>query len=206
MLAYGYIKSNWQQAVDLYTRQCSIGVNARDLATMAATLAVGRQESGQRQTGHRRGKGPERPRRDGDGRPVRRLRESGSITPGFLPRAASAAASSPCRPASSASRSCRRPSTTRETASARSAQSTPFRRRSMATRMAVTTTARAARGSQNRAFEIYGFAMLDIGQDFKQINPNWFDTMRVTKLPSFEDQFGTRRAAPSPACGRAASA
>ena len=41
MLAYGYIKSNWQQAVDLYTRQCSIGVNARDLAVMAATLAFG---------------------------------------------------------------------------------------------------------------------------------------------------------------------
>jgi glutaminase len=41
MLAYGYIKSNWQQAVDLYTRQCSIGVNAKDLATMAATLAAG---------------------------------------------------------------------------------------------------------------------------------------------------------------------
>jgi glutaminase len=39
MLAYGYIKENWQQAVDLYTRQCSIGVNAKDLATMAATLA-----------------------------------------------------------------------------------------------------------------------------------------------------------------------
>ena len=41
MLAYGYIKSNWQQAVDLYTRQCSIGVNTKDLATMAATLAAG---------------------------------------------------------------------------------------------------------------------------------------------------------------------
>ena len=42
MHAYGYIKSpNWAQAVDLYTRQCSIGVNARDLATMAATLAFG---------------------------------------------------------------------------------------------------------------------------------------------------------------------
>ena len=41
MFAYGYIKSNWQQAVDLYTRQCSIGVNAKDLATMAATLASG---------------------------------------------------------------------------------------------------------------------------------------------------------------------
>ena len=41
MLAYGYIKANWQQAVDLYTRQCSIGVNAKDLAMMAATLAFG---------------------------------------------------------------------------------------------------------------------------------------------------------------------
>jgi len=41
MLAYGYIKDNWQQAVDLYTRQCSIGVNAKDLAMMAATLAAG---------------------------------------------------------------------------------------------------------------------------------------------------------------------
>jgi glutaminase len=41
MFAYGYVKSNWQQAVDLYTRQCSIGVNARDLAMMAATLAAG---------------------------------------------------------------------------------------------------------------------------------------------------------------------
>jgi glutaminase len=41
MLAYGYIKNNWQQAVDLYTRQCSVGVNAKDLAIMAATLANG---------------------------------------------------------------------------------------------------------------------------------------------------------------------
>jgi glutaminase len=41
MLAYGYIKANWQQAVDLYTRQCSIGVNAHDLGIMAATLAFG---------------------------------------------------------------------------------------------------------------------------------------------------------------------
>jgi hypothetical protein len=39
-------------------------------------------------------------------------------------------------------------------------------------------------------FDIYGFAMLDIGEDFKQIDPNWFDTLRVTKLPSSEKQFG----------------
>jgi glutaminase len=41
MFAYGHIKSNWQQATDLYTRQCSVNVNARDLAVMAATLANG---------------------------------------------------------------------------------------------------------------------------------------------------------------------
>ena len=40
------------------------------------------------------------------------------------------------------------------------------------------------------SMEIYGFAMLDMGHDFTAINPNWYDTMRVTKLPSFEDQFG----------------
>jgi hypothetical protein len=52
-----------------------------------------------------------------------------------------------------------------------------------------------AQGSQAQktpgpSLEIYGFAMLDIGHDFKQIHPDWFDTMRVTKLPSFEDEFG----------------
>jgi len=41
MYAYGYIKDKPAQATDLYTRQCSVGVNANDLATMAATLAFG---------------------------------------------------------------------------------------------------------------------------------------------------------------------
>ena len=41
MYAYEYIKSNPAQATDLYTRQCSVGVNAKDLAVMAATLAFG---------------------------------------------------------------------------------------------------------------------------------------------------------------------
>ena len=39
------------------------------------------------------------------------------------------------------------------------------------------------------SLEVYGFAMLDMGHNFKQIHPNWFDTLRVTKLPSVEDQF-----------------
>jgi len=41
MYAYGHIKDNPQQATDLYTRQCSVSVNAKDLASMAATLANG---------------------------------------------------------------------------------------------------------------------------------------------------------------------
>lgn len=41
MFAYERIKKNPRQAVDLYTRQCSISVNAMDLAMMAATLANG---------------------------------------------------------------------------------------------------------------------------------------------------------------------
>ena len=39
MFAYGHIKAEPVRATDIYTRQCSVGVNARDLATMAATLA-----------------------------------------------------------------------------------------------------------------------------------------------------------------------
>ena len=41
MFAYGQIKDNPDQATDIYTEQCSVNVNARDLATMAATLANG---------------------------------------------------------------------------------------------------------------------------------------------------------------------
>jgi len=41
MFAYGHIKANALQATDIYTEQCSVSVNARDLATMAATLADG---------------------------------------------------------------------------------------------------------------------------------------------------------------------
>src|SRR5262249_29908195 len=39
--AYGHIKANPLQACDIYTKQCSVGVNAKDLAEMAATLANG---------------------------------------------------------------------------------------------------------------------------------------------------------------------
>lgn len=41
MYAYGRIKDNPDQATDIYTEQCSVSVNARDLAVMAGTLANG---------------------------------------------------------------------------------------------------------------------------------------------------------------------
>lgn len=41
MHAYGLIEKEPLRACDIYTRQCSLNVNARDLAVMAATLANG---------------------------------------------------------------------------------------------------------------------------------------------------------------------
>jgi hypothetical protein len=40
-------------------------------------------------------------------------------------------------------------------------------------------------------FEIYGFAMLDAGYDFKQVDPDWFDVVRPVKLPSKANEFGS---------------
>ena len=39
--AYGYIKAEPMRATDIYTEQCSVSVNAKDLAMMAASLAFG---------------------------------------------------------------------------------------------------------------------------------------------------------------------
>lgn len=41
MAAYGHIKDDSKMVTDVYTRQCSINVNAKDLAVMASTLANG---------------------------------------------------------------------------------------------------------------------------------------------------------------------
>jgi hypothetical protein len=38
--------------------------------------------------------------------------------------------------------------------------------------------------------DIYGFAQLDMGYDFKQVNPDWYDVLRPTKLPAFPNEFG----------------
>ena len=41
MFAYGHIKAEPLRATDIYTEQCAVGVNAKDLGVMAATLANG---------------------------------------------------------------------------------------------------------------------------------------------------------------------
>ena len=38
--------------------------------------------------------------------------------------------------------------------------------------------------------EIYGFAMMDAGYDFKQVDPDWFDVVRPVKLPATTKEFG----------------
>jgi hypothetical protein len=52
----------------------------------------------------------------------------------------------------------------------------------------------AQSGSDEKAkISLYGFAMLDMGYDFKQNDPQWFDVMRPTKLPESaaeENSFG----------------
>ena len=44
---------------------------------------------------------------------------------------------------------------------------------------------------KKKTAEIYGFIMVDLGYNFNQIHPDWFDVVRPTKLPSFKNEFGT---------------
>ncbi len=73
MFAYGRIKADPLRATDIYTEQCSVSVNAKDLAMMAATLANGGKNpvTGKQVIESRQRAGD--PGRDGHGRPLRRL-------------------------------------------------------------------------------------------------------------------------------------
>lgn len=37
--------------------------------------------------------------------------------------------------------------------------------------------------------EVYGYIRTDIGYNFDQIDPNWFDVLRVSSLPQYKDQY-----------------
>ena len=47
-----------------------------------------------------------------------------------------------------------------------------------------------ASAQESTEMTIYGHAMLDMGVQTKQNDPDWFDVVRPTKLPSFEGEFG----------------
>ena len=44
---------------------------------------------------------------------------------------------------------------------------------------------------KQKSLDIYGFVMTDIGYNFGQTDPNWFDVLRTSKLPSFPNEWGT---------------
>ncbi len=50
------------------------------------------------------------------------------------------------------------------------------------------SAAQAAEGQ--KSFEIYGFAQLDYIQDFGRVNPDWEDTLRPSRIPTDDEQFG----------------
>jgi hypothetical protein len=52
-------------------------------------------------------------------------------------------------------------------------------------------TTNAQDSTKEKSLEIYGFAMTDLGYNFDQINPAWFDALRVTRLPTSKNEYGT---------------
>ncbi len=50
---------------------------------------------------------------------------------------------------------------------------------------------KAQDSTKEKSLEIYGFAMTDLGYNFNQINPAWFDALRVTRLPTSKNEYGT---------------
>jgi hypothetical protein len=55
---------------------------------------------------------------------------------------------------------------------------------------AVATQEAAPKPEPKPRMDIYGFAMLDMGYQAKQNHPDWYDTVRPTKLPSYENEYG----------------
>ena len=56
--------------------------------------------------------------------------------------------------------------------------------------LALSVVATGARAEGSTKAEVYGFAMLDMGYQTKQNDPAWFDVLRPTKLPAFDNEYG----------------
>ena len=61
----------------------------------------------------------------------------------------------------------------------------------MAMMHALVSQLHAQEVEKQKAMEIYGFIMMDAGYNFNQIQNDWFDVVRPTKLPSYKNQYGT---------------
>ena len=48
-----------------------------------------------------------------------------------------------------------------------------------------------AQDADKNWFKLYGHVMTDIGYNANQIQPDWFDVVRPTKLPTMKNEYGT---------------
>lgn len=46
-------------------------------------------------------------------------------------------------------------------------------------------------GNPEHNLEVYGFAQIDAIQDFKRVNPNWDATLRPSRIPTVDGQYGS---------------
>ncbi|MBL8197850.1 MAG: porin [Chromatiales bacterium] len=60
----------------------------------------------------------------------------------------------------------------------------------LAAALAFAASMHTASAEGEKSFEVYGFAQLDYIQDFGRVNPDWEDTLRPSRIPTDEDEFG----------------
>ena len=66
-----------------------------------------------------------------------------------------------------------------------------FNVRLFSTAALIALSAAGAARADGPKFDIFGFAMLDYIQDFNRVNPAWDATLRPSKIPTIDGQFGS---------------
>lgn len=73
----------------------------------------------------------------------------------------------------------------------RSAQQAAAQQQAAAAAAAAPAAPAGMMRSADNDFEVYGFAQADVIQDFKRVDPSWDATLRPSKIPTTEGQFGS---------------